>query len=129
MFITREELERVKIGTVDEGLELLNTVLVRVHNAAVEEAMRCLPALISSLVRQSQVMDKMAAQFYEDNKDLSEHKQLVYEVTQTLDAANPGLSYDDLMAKVATEVRLRLQTLKPSKPVNLNSLDDSCGVL
>ena len=123
-FISKEECEM--LGTrLDE--ELLNEILSRVYNAAIEKAITKLPEVISRMVASKTATQAMTNDFFKRNKDFENHKEIVASVIQEIDSQNPGMNYDEILKDaesiiiekiIATYKKETLQLDKPSE-VNL----------
>ena len=86
----------------------IDELLLKVKQEAVEEALRALPAIIQNLVVSASRLQKVSTEFYKDNKDLVEHKDLVGKIIQEVEANNPGISFEKITEEAATETRKRL---------------------
>ena len=123
-FISKEECEM--LGTrLDE--ELLNEILSRVYNAAIEKAITKLPEVVSRMVASTTATQAMTNDFFKRNKDFENHKEIVASVIQEIDSQNPGMNYDEILKDaesiiiekiIATYKKETLQLDKPSE-VNL----------
>lgn len=100
----------------------------------VEMILRTLPSTIEYLVKQSASMKQLSDKFFENNKDLANHKDLLSQVIEQTEAENPGLDYESLLSEAAKRARSRLGSLRetqkqPERKVNLEDLDRSLGEL
>lgn len=124
MFITDEEFL-----TLDATK--LNAILQKVVLKATEEALQALPVVIGTLISQTGTLKQLAMQFYENNKDLSEHKEIVAKLIEEEEAKNPGVKFDKILESVAPKARSIVNTLRTTtvenKPIQIDKLAN--GVL
>lgn len=100
---------------------------------AVEAVLRLLPNIITHLISQASVMHTLKTKFYEDNKDLVEHKDIVAQVIEQLEVSSPGEKLENLISKVGPETRRRLkevQSFRSQGRLSLKELDSNLnGIL
>lgn len=94
-----------------------------------EHILLLLPGVISHLINNIVAMKGLSENFYEKNKDLAAHKELVSKVIEQFEGKYPGKSAQDILDLAAVEVRkqLSLQTRLISAPDK--SLTELTGVL
>lgn len=102
-FKDKEEYEKVF-----EDPKLMNEVLLRVHNKAVEKTIRMLPQVIKNVVDTHMVVHSKTADFFKENEDLLPHREFVGFVANDLATKNPDWSVGKLFEELAPEVRKRL---------------------
>ena len=123
-FITEEEY----ITLCDGEWEGANEIIERVGHRLVEETLRALPHVISQLLKSATVIKNLSQEFYDSHPDLVGHKELVGRWIEKTETEFPGLPIDQVLAKVAREVRrlikLELPTGVVQKPLQgrLNEL-------
>lgn len=107
MFITEEET--LKILTEGDS-KLLNEVLERVYNKAVEKALLMLPEVVGRLGKRNEIITSLLKQFLSENKNFLNHKELVLQVVQEIEIKNPSLKFDEilLLAKPTIEQKIKL---------------------
>lgn len=124
-FITKEECETLGIGA---DADLLNEILSRVYNAAIEAAIRKLPEVVSRMVANTTAVQTMTKDFFNRNKDFDTHKEIVAAVIQDVESKNPAWDYNKILNEaegsikekiVATKNIPKLSLDKPTK-VNLD---------
>jgi len=98
-------LEDTPLQEVLANPELFEKVLDRVVSVAIERALINLPKLILTQVQSAETMRKIVEEFYLDNRDLRQYKNLVGATITRLHAANPGMPTKDLLALAASDVR------------------------
>lgn len=131
MKLTDQEWKTLRFGDTDEAKESFEQLCEKIKHQAVEEALRVLPGVVTSLIQHSSGLKVASDKFYDDNRDLAAHKQLVSEVLFEMEASNPGLELSKLMKKTAEETRRRLTLInntdyaKTSKP----NVDHLAGML
>lgn len=102
-------------------------------NAAVERMLVLLPTVITNLVRNAAKIQGAVTKFYDQNPDLTEHKQLVGAAIERLESQHPGVAYDKLASMAAKEVRAMMSKVSsaPQRPrlPRLAEMDASLGAL
>jgi len=97
--------------------EEFNAFLEEFMRRCVEETLKVLPGVVGHLVRSAATMQGLSKNFYEDNKDLVEHKETVTHVMEQLEGKHPGMKLDELLKKTGTRTR---EVLKKKDSFNLN---------
>lgn len=87
---------------------------------AVEKTLLMIPEVIGNLMADQAVLNKLNSQFYADNPEFRDHKQLVVSVLEELDGKNPGMKYEDILAKSIPEIKRRISLTKDLK---MDSID------
>lgn len=87
----------------------------KVVQLCVEEALKALPHVITSLAQQAAYLKKLSDDFYDSNKDLANHKDVVAKVIENIEANNPGMEYEKVLSIAAPRAR---QTLSLRDKVN-----------
>lgn len=116
-FITKEEVQRMRSGTIEEALIIVNEILSRVYNKAVEDALRQTPDLMLRLFVAQQAQSKLVSDFYEKNPGFKEHRDIVQSTVQQVEAKNPGKDYNFILGLSEPIIRNRI-----TKLVTLNKL-------
>ena len=127
--IHHELLKKIKDGSATE--DDFQNWEDGICSRAVEEALRVMPNVVDHLTKQSFVMKKLSDNFYEKNKDLKGHKELVVQTIEKVEGENPGKNYREILEIVEPRVRNALQ-LKPKehgKGVKREDLDEQIGEL
>lgn len=94
---------------------LLNRTVSETSAKVLEAVCKTLPATIAALVAKEVSNQLSVGDFFDDNKDLIAHKQVVKEVYQELSSANPGKECFEVLGEmVALEVRKRLGLAIPA---------------
>lgn len=94
--------------TLEEVLanpEKFDLVMDEVVKVAIERALIHLPKLILAQVANANSVGRLVEEFYLTNRDLRSHKPLVGNTINRLHVENPGMDTQELLAKVASEVR------------------------
>lgn len=107
MFITEEETLKI---LADGDSQLLNEVLDRVYNKAVERALLLLPETVARLSKRNEAITILLKQFIGENKNFLNHKELVLQVVQEIEIKNPNLKFDEILtlAKPTIEQKIKL---------------------
>lgn len=93
---------------VFEDPKLMNEVLLRVHNKAVEKTMKLMPQIIKNVVDTHMAIHTKTAEFFKKNEDLLPHREFVGYVANDLAGRNPDWSLGRLFEELGEEVRKRL---------------------
>lgn len=125
-------VEQINSGELTE--EALNEMIQSTMDYAVEHALRSLPGAIDHIMKQTMVIKKAADQFYEKNKELVPHKQMVAQIVEQAEAENPGLSYDQVLRRAEQLAKRRLKDKQvivnqPKGKLSLEDLDNNLGDL
>lgn len=129
-FISKEEWKALSKQT-DEIL--INEVLSRVFNRAVETAILKLPDTISRLMVSTTATQNMTKDFFKRNSSFEEHKDIVASVTQDVESLHPEWNYEEILKEAEGVIKFKIEVLpkqgslpldKPEK-VNL----DGNGIL
>jgi hypothetical protein len=98
--------------------EEMDELLKKVRQDAIEGALVLLPGVVKNLITTFSNLKVMGEKFYNDNKDLAEHKDLLRNVMEELEGKNPNQTYERLLADTAMETRRRLGSLKQFDKAN-----------
>lgn len=124
-FISKEECEILGMG-LDE--ELLNEILSRVYNAAIEEAIKKLPDVVSRMVRNTTATQVMTKKFFSVNKGFDKHTDIVAGVIEDIESQYPNKDYKDILSdaipiikqKISITENLPALSLDTPSSINLN---------
>ena len=79
---------------------------------AVEKALLKLPEVVGNLMTQHASLVQMNREFYKNNPDFANHKDVVASVIEKVDGENPLLEYDQKLARAVPEIKKRIELLK-----------------
>ena len=107
--------------------KILHAVVARVQQQTTEQVLRSIPEVVMSQVRQQSYFKKMADDFYTDNKDLVNVKQVVRACAQQLQKNNPEWEIEKVFSEAATKTRetLGMSAHVIEKEEELPSADDA----
>lgn len=114
----------------EEEKEEIITIAV---NRAVEKAILMLPAVMDNLMKEKIAMQRLAKQFYTDNTDFNNHKDIVGSTVEQVETENPGKPYKEILDKAAPKIKKRIASINMSdmksvsKPVDLKYSDNPNG--
>ena len=97
-----------------------------------EHILLLLPGVISHLINNISTMKIASEQFYEKNKDLVPHKEIVGTVIEQIESKYPGKSVEEILGLAADEVRQLLsqqQQANSTPRYGLEKLDKVLGKL
>jgi hypothetical protein len=86
-----------------------NALLTAVVNTAVERSLRMIPQVATQLVEQQISLKDIVRSFYDENKDLVEHKKYVGFVSNEVAAQHPDWTLPKILEETEKEVRSRLR--------------------
>lgn len=134
MEVSCQLIKDLREANVEDARQSLQEVFDQFVHQAVEQALRSLPGVINSLAAQAAQMQEATGEFYRSNPDLIDHKPLVAKTLEQLEAEHPGLTIQELTAKLVPEVRSKLKNYQKlsgqeeAKP-SLDHLDHLAGML
>ncbi len=121
-------VEKIKNGTIT--VEDWDQFEGRICQRAVELALKTVPQVVDHVTKQAFFLRKTSHDFYKNNKELVGHEGLVVQMIEQIEGEYPGLTYDELLDKVAPMSHEAVRELKRTgksddieKP-NKKDLDD-----
>lgn len=121
-FASDEECEKLRNAPDQETFSiLLNEILSRVHSSSIETTMRKLPDILSRMVANTTTTQAMTNEFFKNNPEFKDHKNIVAAVVEELDSKEPGRDYDKILedAKPIIEEKIRFAGSEKDMPVDL----------
>jgi len=106
--VSREEFEKTTKLTYDQFCDFASRIIKK----SVEESLRALPAVMTHIGSQVAYLKGLSDNFYDANKDLNAHRPIVAQVMETIEAENPGLSYEQVIKQAGPIARSRVLTLQ-----------------
>jgi len=116
-FITREEWNKIKS---EDSVDLLNEVLTRFFNKAVETSLRSMPELISRLVKKSVIINQLNKKFFDDNPKFLDNKEIVNSTVMEIELRNPGATYEEILKLSIPEINKKLIVVKEVPKTNFD---------
>lgn len=110
--ITNDEYKSIKTLNYDQFCMFL----MRVVKLSVEESLKALPHVMAHLSKQTDYLRSLSAKFYADNKDLINHKPLVAQIIEQVEAENPGSLYEKILEISATRAREAIARMSKGAP-------------
>jgi hypothetical protein len=110
-FMTKEEVLRMRSSTIEEAVYIVNEVLSRVYNKAVEDTLRQTPDLMLRLFVSQQAQNKLVTDFYESNPDFKGHRDIVQSIIQKVEASNPGKTFEFILSLSEPMIRDKISKL------------------
>lgn len=132
-FMTKEEVLRMRDANVEEAVYIVNEILTRVYNKAVEKALTDTPDLMLRLFMSQQAQKEMVIAFYDKNPEFKEHRDIVRAIVQKVESENPGKNYSFILGLSEPMIRQKiakwatLKELPLDKPEQVNR--DGTGIL
>jgi hypothetical protein len=103
-YLTIDEWEKIHSG----DFRTFNEVLSRIHNSAVETAMKMTPEITAALIKNSLAIHKIREKFYDDNPEFLKNKDLVQKIVQEVESSNPGADYQEILRKSTPLIKEKL---------------------
>jgi len=122
-FITKEEMMEIQRGTVESAARIINEVLSRVYNKAVEDTIRQTPDLMLRLFVSQQAQQKQVKDFYDRNPNFKAHRDIVQSTVQQVEAANAGKDYNFILGLAEPIIRGRISKLAELKELPVDKPD------
>lgn len=110
-FISSEEWKRL---TEEQDESLMNEVLSRVHNAAVENTIRKIPELLSRMVKTTTATHAMTEDFFKRNELFKKHRDTVMQVVRDVESRNPDWDYTKILNAAEPLIKEKLSIKIPS---------------
>ena len=88
-------------------------------NEAVEKALLVLPEVVGNLMMSQARNQKLIKDFYEKHPDLVPNPHIVAATVEKVEGDNPGMKYEEILAKSIPLIRSRLSASKTLDTKNL----------
>lgn len=112
-FVSRKEWDELQLQHGNE--ELLNEILSRVCNKAMEDTLRKLPEVVSRMLKSTIATQNMSKDFFDRNKDFVNYPDIVNSVVQDTESKNPNASYKDILKDSESVIQSRIKTFVATK--------------
>lgn len=96
--ILNDELKERLARSEPEAYELFAALIV-------QEALKMLPAAVRNLSTEAFLAQKSVRDFYEQNPELSDKRQLVQQLIENEERRNPGLPLDAILKRVGPKAK------------------------
>lgn len=106
-YLTVDEWEKIHSG----DYRTFNEVLSRIHNSAVETALKMTPEVTAQLIKSSLAVQKVRDKFFDDNPEFLKHKDIVQKAVQETEAANPGADYKKILLESTPLIKRKISAL------------------
>lgn len=107
-FLESEDALNMALDKVENFNALLEKVVERAREEAVEKVLLSIPQLATQLVNQQMTLRMAADEFYKVNADLEPYRNFVGFVTNEIASAHPDYDLRTLLDETAKEVRKRI---------------------
>ena len=129
-FISNEEWKAL---SEQKDETLVNEILSRVFNSAVESAIRQLPEVVSRMVASTAATKAMTNKFLDRNKEFKDHQRIVTLVLQDIESKNADWDYEKILEEAEPIIKEKIKAEKevPALPMDKpeNVKPDANGVL
>lgn len=115
-FISQEEWKRL---TEEMDESLMNEILSRVYNAAVEKTLTKIPELLSRMVKTATVTHAMTEDFFTRNASFKEHKDIVTQVVRDVESRNPDWDYTKILNHAEPLIKEKISVDIPNLECNI----------
>jgi hypothetical protein len=105
MNITREEALRIAKGEID----LLNSLIERIKDEAVEKALKLLPSVMGHLMTQHIALTRLGENLLKDNPEFKEKRDIVQRTLEEFEANNPGVPIEEVLQKAIPSIREKIK--------------------
>jgi hypothetical protein len=95
-----------------KSADSFNALLTSVVNTAVERSLRLVPQVANQLIEQQYTLKEVVREFYQENKDLLDHKKYVGFVSNEVAAKHADWTLPQILEETEKEVRSRLKLNK-----------------
>jgi len=102
---------------------VLDEVLDRVYNKAVERALTLMPHTVASLLKYAANIDTVQAEFMKDNQDLVEHKDRLKELVGSVSSEHPDWDIAKTVDEAGKDLRKEIKTISNIGAMDLTSLE------
>ena len=115
------------------AIEKLQELFKAHEQEVVEATLRMLPGVVGQLIMRGEQVHNLQKEFYATHKDLQEHKNLVAQTIQKVEAQHPGKKFSDILEMAAGEARTKISkisqvSLTADKKPELEQLDHLAGM-
>lgn len=111
-FVSKEEMAEL-MKSEDESL--INEILSRVYNAAIEAKIRKLPEVISRMIANTTATQAMTKDFFKRNEGFENHKDIVAAVIQDIESVNPDKEYGFILLEAEPIIKEKIAALGLAK--------------
>jgi len=84
---------------------LINEILERVYNKAIEDTLKYLPEIITSLIVKTKGIETIFKKFEELNPELANKKQEIMQMVMEIEGENGALSLEEILEKVPERIK------------------------
>ena len=89
----------------------VDALIEKAVNDAAERSLRVLPFVIKNLIASAGKMKEVREAFYDRNKDLVNHKELVAKVMEEIETRHPAVGIEKIAELTAKETKRRLASV------------------
>lgn len=109
-----------------------DTTINEIADIAVEKILAKMPEVIGNLMAHHAMLNKLNKEFYGKHPDFVNNKQLVAQVLESVEGADPSLSYQEILNKSAPVIQSKLAQadkmgLEVSDKPNLSFMESTRG--
>lgn len=115
-FISQEEWKRL---TEEMDESLMNEILSRVYNAAVEKTLTKIPELLSRMVKTATATHAMTEDFFARNASFKEHKDIATQVVMDVESRNPDWDYTKILNHAEPLIKEKISVVIPNLECNI----------
>ena len=116
MYITKDEFDNL-------SWEVLNGVLERIHNHAIEETLKHLPEIIIGLVVKTKGINQTMEAFKLAHPALSGRENELMEIIQELELSNGALSLEDILKEVPKRMESLFVEIPTEQPHTIEEVE------
>lgn len=108
MFLSDSEFKEIMSG----NKQVLDEVLARIYNKAVEDALCRIPSVVVSYTQKNAAIKMALGEMYKDNPDFKGHEGMVQQVVKEIEGKTPEKTYEELFAMAIPIIKERIVEYK-----------------
>jgi hypothetical protein len=112
-FLTEEEFLKI---IVEGKKEVLEEILTRVYNKAIESAMCHIPIMVARLSKKVEVTNKLMSKYFDENPDFLKYPDIMAKAIQEIEIEFTGMSFEDVLDKAKLVIQRRIDSVKGGMP-------------
>ena len=116
-FISDEEWRELQIA---ESPYVMNEILSRVYNGAIEAALTQLPEVAVAMIKNTGAVKAMSEDYFKRNKEFKDHKDIVTSVLQEVEVSNPAWDYEKILKESEGKIKEKIGAVSNIEQLSLD---------
>lgn len=104
-WLTEEEYLAITAGG---DKKVLDDVLSRVYNKAIEQALCHIPDIVNKLSKKVKNINSCLDVYFKDNPKFLEYKDIVIKTVQQIEIEFTGMTFEDILEKAKPEIERKI---------------------